>query len=69
MVTTFALHSNRVLTPAGLTNATVLIHDGLIKEVKQGLMTDFTGPFEDVGESVLMPGQYAHCYSQSRNHF
>jgi len=47
-----AIHSNSVITPTGIVNATVVIKKGLIEEVVPGKLDNAT----DVGDKVLMPG-------------
>jgi len=51
-----AIHSNRVVTPEGVTDAFVLIKDGLITGVVNSLPENFEGQVTDVCNSVLMPG-------------
>lgn len=50
----FAIHSYRTLTPEGIKDATVFIHDGKIDRVVEGKQ-DAPGLI-DAGNSVLMPG-------------
>ena len=47
-----AIHSNRVVTPTGIIEATVTIKNGLIEEIVQGKIDNAI----DIGEKVLMPG-------------
>ena len=47
-----AIHSNSVVTPEGIINATVVIKKGLIEEVVPGILESAI----DVGDKVLMPG-------------
>ena len=47
-----AIHSNRVITPEGITNATVVIKNGLIGDVIPGLLDGAA----DVGDNIIMPG-------------
>lgn len=50
-----ALKSNRIITPAGLINAFVLMKDGKIEDIVSELPgEDYT--IEDLGDLVLMPG-------------
>jgi len=47
-----AIHSNSVVTPTGVVNATVVIRNGLIEDVVPGFLENAI----DVGNKVLMPG-------------
>jgi len=47
-----AIHSNRVVTPNGVVDATVVIKNGLIEQVVPGFIENAL----DVGDKVLMPG-------------
>ncbi len=51
-----ALHSTRVVTPTGITEATLIIAEGKVREVMPGRMQQEGIPFESVGNSVIMPG-------------
>ncbi|MFZ1333214.1 MAG: allantoinase AllB [Flavobacteriales bacterium] len=51
-----ALHSTRVVTPAGVTESTLIIADGKIAEVLNGRVEQDGIPFESVGDKVIMPG-------------
>jgi len=50
------IHSRRVITAAGLRDATIIIKDGLITDVVDGAQKIPTCPFEDFGDLVVMPG-------------
>ena len=52
----FGLHSERVLIDDQLKEATILIEDGLIKDVHVGIRVEDEVPIEDLGNSVIMPG-------------
>ena len=52
----FALHSNRVLTPLGVKEATVVIDDKIIESVEEGLKAPEGLNVQDLGDSVIMPG-------------
>src|SRR5258705_620304 len=47
-----AIHSNSVVTPNGIIDATVVIKDGSIEDVMPGFLENAI----DVGSKVLMPG-------------
>jgi allantoinase len=47
-----AIHSNSVITPAGIVNATVVIKNGLIEEIVPGKLEDAM----DAGDKIIMPG-------------
>jgi allantoinase len=47
-----AIHSNRVVTPNAVINATVVIKNGLVDDIVAGKLENAI----DVGDSVLMPG-------------
>ena len=47
-----AIHSNSVVTPKGIINATVVIKNGVIEDVVPGILEDAI----NVGNKVLMPG-------------
>ena len=47
-----AMHSNSVVTPEGIVNATVIIKNGLIEDIVAGKMENAI----DAGDKVLMPG-------------
>jgi allantoinase len=51
-----ALHSNRVITPNGVIEATLVLADGKIQEVLRGRVQREGLPFESVGDKVIMPG-------------
>lgn len=51
-----AIHSNKVVTPAGIKNATVIIKNGSIDDVVDGMLTEFDGKLTDVHDKILMPG-------------
>jgi len=48
----FGIHSNRVIAPGGIKDATVLVKNGLIEDILPGNMDTAI----DVKDSVLMPG-------------
>ena len=54
----FAIHSNRTVTPSGIKDATVIVKDGIIDEVIDGIPEALKANqnFTDVGHHVLMPG-------------
>jgi allantoinase len=52
----FALRGNRVLTPAGIRPAVVLVKDGRITDVLSELPEGFDEQVTDLSDSVLMPG-------------
>ena len=47
-----AIHSNSVVTPIGIINATVMVKNGVIEDIVQGKLESAT----DVGDKILMPG-------------
>jgi allantoinase len=47
-----AIHSNRVVTPGGIVNATVIIKNGLIEDVVEEKLENAI----DVSDKILMPG-------------
>lgn len=49
-----AIHSTRVITPQGMIDATVLINNGKIADIIDGIADGI--PITDVGDDVLMPG-------------
>lgn len=51
-----AIHSQRVITPEGITNATIGIENGKIVQIEKGLVKPENGAFTSVGNAVLMPG-------------
>ncbi len=51
-----AIHSNRTITPQGVTACYVLLSEGIITDVTDTLPKDFEGELFDVKDSVLMPG-------------
>src|SRR5215831_9205237 len=51
-MTIVALHSNSVVTPNGIMNASVLIKNGLIEDIVPGKLEEAI----DVGNKILMPG-------------
>ncbi|MBK8582429.1 MAG: allantoinase AllB [Flavobacteriales bacterium] len=51
-----ALHSTRVLSPAGVVEATLILAEGQIKEVLVGKAQPEGIPYESVGNKVIMPG-------------
>ncbi len=51
-----AIKSNKVVTPAGVRPATVLIYDGVVKDIIELLGTDFNCQTINLGEKVLFPG-------------
>lgn len=55
-MSSIALHSNRVVTPSGVINATVIIRDGLIIDVVHGVADGFGDAFTSFHNKVLMPG-------------
>jgi allantoinase len=52
----FGLHSARVITPAGMEEATVMIENGKITKIDQGPLTKGGTVVEDLGDLVIMPG-------------
>jgi len=52
----FAIHSNRTLIDSALKEATLLIENGCIIDVVDGIPEGLDCPFENVGNSILMPG-------------
>jgi len=52
----FAIHSRRIITPGGIKDATVIVSNGLITEVIDGLPADFNYELMDIDNKVLMPG-------------
>jgi len=56
MPSTFAIRSERVVTPSGINPATVLVKDGTISSVMEYNVSPLRVPMEDVGASVVMPG-------------
>jgi allantoinase len=52
----FGLRSKRVVTPQGMREATVLINDGRIHEVRNFDHVPAAWPLDDVGLAVVMPG-------------
>ncbi|MBK9177518.1 MAG: allantoinase AllB [Flavobacteriales bacterium] len=52
----YALHSNRVITPHGVIDATLILADGKIMDVLPGRVEREGIPFESVGDKVIMPG-------------
>ncbi len=51
-----AIHSNRVITPTGVIEATLILADGKIQDVLPGRVQRDDIPFESVGDRVIMPG-------------
>jgi len=51
-----AFRSTRVLTPEGLTPATLLVENGCIAEVRQWNDVPAAVPLRDFGDSVVLPG-------------
>lgn len=51
-----AIHSKRALLPTGITDATILIENGKIVSVENGLSSDLNCEVVDVGDKVLMAG-------------
>ena len=55
--TEFALHSNRMVFPHGVREATLFIRDGLIREITEGAAAADPGVvLVDAGNSAVMPG-------------
>ena len=52
----FAIHSRKTITPGGIKEATVIVSNGLITDIINGLPPDFNYELIDIGEKVLMPG-------------
>ncbi|HMH20558.1 MAG TPA: allantoinase AllB [Puia sp.] len=52
----FALHSNHIVFPDGVREATLIIRDGLIQDVMEGPAGDLPYSLVDVGDKTLMPG-------------
>jgi allantoinase len=51
-----AIHSDRAVLPSGISEATVVIENGIISSVQHGMFKNFDGEMIDVKGSVLMPG-------------
>lgn len=51
-----AIHSTRVVLPAGVVEATLILADGKIQEVLAGRVEREGIPFESFGDKVIMPG-------------
>ncbi|HRF79022.1 MAG TPA: allantoinase AllB [Flavobacteriales bacterium] len=51
-----AIHSTRVITPAGVIEATLILGDGKIQDVLPGRVEREGVPFESFGNKVIMPG-------------
>jgi allantoinase len=51
-----SIYSKRVLTSEGLNETTILIENGKIEKVYPGKWRDENVSFDDVGDSVVMPG-------------
>ncbi|PCH96876.1 MAG: allantoinase AllB [Bacteroidetes bacterium] len=52
----FAIHSNRTVSPRGISNSTLLIEDGLITMIVDDYTDEWDCPVQDLGDLVLMPG-------------
>ncbi len=52
----FAIHSTRTVTPHGVKDATVVVSNGAIEEVMDGIHESPDLELIDVGDDVLMPG-------------
>jgi allantoinase len=51
-----AIYSTHILTPDGIQNATLLIKDGIIKDIVPGKIDTSDFPVEDLGDLLVMPG-------------
>lgn len=51
-----ALHSTRVITPSGVTEATLILVEGKIKDILPGRVEQASIPFESFSDKVIMPG-------------
>src|SRR5882724_2584393 len=52
----FALHSDQIVFPDGVREATLIIKDGLIEEVIEGPAADWPFELTNAGTSTVMPG-------------
>ncbi|HKB43222.1 MAG TPA: allantoinase AllB, partial [Chitinophagaceae bacterium] len=52
----FAIHSQQTILPGGIKDATVIIFNGIITDIINGPVSNFSGELIDAGNKVLMPG-------------
>lgn len=52
----YALHSKQMALPGGMRDATVIIREGLISGIEEGLVTETGAGLLDMGDRVVMPG-------------
>jgi len=52
----YAIHSNKTVLSSGIHEVTILIEDGVIVMVVDGIAKGLDYPIEDAGDLVLMPG-------------
>jgi allantoinase len=55
-MTRFGIYSRRTITPGGIKDATVIVANGMIEKVIEGMSDSPDMEVIDVGEDVLMPG-------------
>jgi allantoinase len=55
-MSTFAIHNRQTILPGGIKDATVIISNGIITDIINGIPANFPGELIDAGNKVLMPG-------------